>query len=212
MKILIACEYSGVVRDAFKKCGHDAWSCDFLPTEKPGQHFEQDVLPILEQNWDLLIAHPPCTFLCNSGVRWLAPGGVLNPARYDQMKCACDFFAALYWAKHIPKRAIENPVMHHYAVDYLAKKWQVPKFTQSFQPWWFGHGEVKRTCLHLVGLDPLEPTDIVSGREPRVHHASPGPDRWKNRSRTLPGVGRAMALQWGGVIPGSDTAQPIFYR
>lgn len=197
MKILIACEFSGVVRDAFAKLGHDASSCDLLPSETPGDHFQQNVLPLLEMKWDMVIGHPPCTLLCNSGVRWLAPGGVLNGQRYRMMKSACDFFAALYWAKHIPKRAIENPVMHGYASGYLLKEWGVPRFTQSIQPWQFGHGEVKRTCLWLRGLPQLKPTDIVSGRQPRVHHASPGTNRWKERSRTLPGIAKAMAEQWG---------------
>lgn len=200
MKILVACEYSGVVRDAFAARGHDSESCDLLPTEKPGKHIQGDVLPLLGIQYsyfvDLLVGHPPCTYLCNSGVRWLAPGGVLNPARYELMKQACDFFGALYNAK-IPKVCIENPVMHHYAADYLLENHGVPKFTQSIQPWQFGHGETKRTCLWLRRLPPLKPTNIVSGREPRVHHASPGENRWKERSRTLTGIAEAMAQQWG---------------
>ena len=196
MKILIACEYSGVVRDAFKNCGHDAESCDLLPTESEGKHTQGDVLELLNENeFDMMGGHPPCTFLCNSGVRWLAPGGIINKARYKKMKEACHFFAALYHAK-VPKIYIENPVMHGYARDYLLKL-GVPRFTQSIQPWQFGHGEIKRTCLWLRNLPPLKPTKIVSGREPRVHHALPGPDRWKERSRTLTGIAAAMAEQWG---------------
>ncbi len=197
MRVLIACEFSGVVRDAFAELGHDAASCDLLASETKGEHFTQDVLPLLELKWDLLIAHPPCTFLCNSGVRWLAPGGKLNKARYAQMMAACDFFAALYWA-NVPKICIENPVMHGYARDYLFSTWKIPAFTQSIQPWQYGHGETKRTCLWLRGgLPPLVPSKIVSGRTPAVHHASPGPNRWKERSRTLTGVAMAFASQWG---------------
>lgn len=204
MKILIACEFSGEVRDAFALRGHDAASCDLLPSEKPGKHIIGDVLSQMDRSLDLLGGHPPCTFLCNSSVRWLVPGGVLNLDRYEKMKQACDFFAALYHAK-VPKIYIENPVMHHYASDYLWDKWGVPRFTQSIQPWQFGHGEIKRTCLWLRNLPPLRPTAIVSGRTPRVHHASPGPDRWKERSRTLPGIAQAMASQWSDIEAGSDT-------
>ncbi len=199
MRILIACEFSGVVRDAFAARGHDAWSCDLLPSDTPGQHFQECVLPVLEQRWDLLIAHPPCTYLCNSGVRWLVPCGVIDLGRLSAMKSACDLFAAFYHARHIKHRAVENPIMHHYASDYLWDKWQIPKSTQSFQPWQHGHGEIKRTCLWLVGLPPLTPSNIVAGRSPKVHHASPGPNRWKERSRTLSGVGKAMAEQWGNL-------------
>jgi hypothetical protein len=199
MKVLIACEFSAAVRDAFERRGHDAHSCDLLPSEKPGNHFQQDVLPLIELDWDLLIGHPPCTYLCNSGVLWLAPGGILNPVRYKQMASACDFFAALYWARNIPRRALENPIMHHYAKDYLLKEWGIPAFTQSIQPWQFGHGEVKRTCLWLQNLPQITATNIVTGREPRVHHASPGTNRWKERSRTLPGIAEAMAEQWGNI-------------
>lgn len=196
LRVLIACEFSGIVREAFATLGHDAWSCDLLPTEIPGQHFQQDVLPVLEQRWDLLIAHPPCTFLCNSGVRWMVSKGVLDLGRLNAMKIGCDLFGAFYHAKHIKHRAVENPVMHHYAADYLQDKWQVPKFTCSYQPWQHGHGEVKRSCLWLHNLPPLEPSEIVSGRDPKVHHASPGPNRGRERSRTLKGVARAMATQW----------------
>jgi hypothetical protein len=201
MKILIACEFSGTVRDAFKNRGHDAWSCDLLPTETSGNHIVGDCLVQLkiENSYflDFLGAHPTCTFLCNSGVRWLAPGGVINQERYEKMKEACHLFAALYHAK-VPKVYIENPVMHGYASDYLLTL-GVPRFTQSIQPWQFGHGETKRTCLWLRGLPPLVPTKIVSGREARVHHATPGPERWKERSRTLPGIALAMADQWGNL-------------
>lgn len=211
LKVLVACEFSGVVREAFARRGWSAFSCDLLPTEtpcKPGHHVEGDALEFLnnipkmasgETFFDLIIAHPPCTFLCNSGVRWLAPGGTLNVARHEQMQEACDFFAALYWApaRHV---CIENPVMHKYARDYLQSAWKVPRFTQSIQPWQFGHGEVKRTCLWLRNLPTLQPTNIVEGRKARVHFASPGPDRWKERSRTLSGIAEAMAAQWSNYL------------
>lgn len=196
VRVLVACEFSGVVRRAFRARGHDAWSCDLLPAEDGSEfHLVGDCLKFVA-GWDLLIAHPPCTYLCNSGVRWLSSGGKINPERHKLMQSACDLFAALYWAD-IPRIAIENPVMHKYARDYLASAWKVPTFTQSIQPWQFGHGEIKRTCLWLRGLDSLQPGEIVSGRTARVHRASPGPDRWKERSRTFEGVAKAMAEQWG---------------
>ena len=145
--------------------------------------------------WDLIIAHPPCTYLCNSGVRWLAPGGKLDAPRHKLMMEACDFFAALYNAP-IARVCIENPVMHKYARDYLQSTWRVPVASQSIQPWQHGHGEIKRTCLWLRGLPLLKPSNIVTGRTQRVFLASPGPNRWKERSRTLPGIGAAMAAQW----------------
>lgn len=197
MRILIACEFSGVVRRAFRDAGHDAWSCDLLPAEDGAkEHYQCSVKTVLGFNWGMLIGHPPCTFLCNSGVRWLAPGGKLNAARHKQMMEAADFFAALYHAD-IPLVGIENPVMHGYARDYLQSAWKVPSYSFSLQPWQHGEPEVKRTCFWLRGLEPLQPSNIVTGRRPRVHHASPGPDRWKERSRTLPGIAKAMAEQWG---------------
>lgn len=200
MKVLCACEFSGVVRRAFRSLGHDAWSCDLIPSEDASEfHIQADVKTVLDDGWELLIGFPPCTYLCNSGVRWLAPGGLLNPDRHKLMMQACDFFAALYWAG-APYVCIENPVMHKYARDYLQSAWKVPTHSMTLQPWQYGHGEVKRTCLHLRNLPALTPTNIVSGREPRVHHASPGPDRWKKRSRTMPGIAAAMATQWSDYI------------
>lgn len=202
MRVLIACEFSGIVRDAFRARGHEAWSIDLLDCEKgeeSGLHHTGDVLPHLDNGfgakWDLIIGHPPCTYLCNSGVRWLAPGGKLDTARHREMMNACDLFAAIYWAD-CPRVCIENPIMHKYARDYLQSAYKVPAYTQSIQPWQFGHGETKRTCLWLRGLPNLEASNEVEGRKPRVHHASPGPDRWKERSRTLPGIAAAMAEQW----------------
>lgn len=207
MRILVACEFSGVVRNAFAELGHDAWSCDLLPSEKPGKHIQGDVLKFLDgrvheyavigiRPWDLIIAHPPCTFLCNSGVRWLAPSGKLDSERHREMMTACDFFATLYNAP-IAHVCVENPIMHHYAKSYLWLKHEVPDHTQTIQPYEHGHGETKRTCLWLRGLPDLKPSNIVSGRNPRVHHATPGANRWKERSRTLPGIASAMAQQWG---------------
>ncbi len=196
MRVLIACEFSGIVRDAFAARDHLAWSCDLLPSEKPGIHYQCDVRELLPIKWDLMIAHPPCTYLCNSGVRWLAPGGVLNQERHQKMTEACDFFAALYFAP-IHKICIENPIMHKYARDYLKSTWKIPTYTQTIQPYEHGEPETKRTGLWIQGLPDIKPSNIVSGRTPRVHHASPGPDRWKERSRTLTGIAEAMAQQWG---------------
>ena len=196
MKIVVGCEFSGKVRDACIALGHDAISCDCLPSETPGPHYQGDILRLLaERRFDLGIFHPPCTFLCNSGVQWLAPGGQLDAARHKQMMAACDFFAALYWAK-VPRVAVENPVMHKHARDYLASAWKVPAQSMSFQPWEHGEPEVKRTCLWLRGLPDLRPSNVVAGRVARVHRASPGPNRWRERSRTLVGVANAMAAQW----------------
>lgn len=197
MRVLIACEFSGIVRNAFNALGHEAWSCDLLPSEKPsGIHLQCDVLTMLDKGWDLLIAHPPCTYLCNSGVRWLAPNGKLNAKRHKLMMQACDFFAALYHAP-IPRVCIENSIMHKYARDYLLSSYKVPTHSQTIQPYQHGHGETKRTCLWLLNLPLLQPSKLVSGRKPRVHRVSPSPDRWKLRSRTLQGIAKAMAQQWG---------------
>lgn len=197
MKVLVACEYSGIVRDAFIDRGHDAWSCDLLPVEKnSNRHIVGDVREILHDGWDLLmVAHPPCTRLCNSGVRWLyePPKGKTK----EQMWRELDEGAALFsdmWNAPIERICVENPVMHKHAKERI-RNYQ--EFAQSVQPWQFGHGEVKRTCFWLKNLAPLTPTDIVSGREARVHKAPPSPDRWKERSRFFPGIARAMAQQWG---------------
>lgn len=189
MKVLVACEFSGIVRDAFAARGHDAWSCDLLPSERAGKHAQCDVRKFLTayvEPWDLMIAHPPCTYLCNSGVRWLHTQSL----RRQQMIEAAHFFKALLNAP-INRICVENPIPHKYAVDIIGEK-----YSQIIQPWQFGHPETKATCLWLKGLPKLKPTNIVSGRNPRVHFASPGPDRWKERSRTLPGIADAMAQQW----------------
>jgi len=180
MKVLVACEFSGIVRDAFIARGHDAVSCDLLPTERPGPHIQGDVMAVLGQGWDLGIFHPPCTRLAVSGARWFA--------QYrDEQEAAIDFVRSLM-ACEFPW-ALENPV------SVISSRIRKPD--QIIQPWQFGHGETKATCLWLHRLPPLVPTNIVDGRSPRVHLASPGPDRWKERSRTMSGIAAAMADQWG---------------
>lgn len=192
MKVLIACEFSGIVREAFRALGHNAWSCDLLLPEISGPHLQGDVREFLDREWDLMIAHPPCTYLCNSGVRWLYhPDGSRNVDRWREMKRAALFFAELLHAP-IPRICVENPIMHGHAQAIVNQR-----HTQIVHPWQFGHGETKSTCLWLKDLPPLTPTKIVKGRKPRVHHASPGKDRWKERSRTLKGIAAAMARQWG---------------
>ena len=183
MNVLVACEFSGVVRDAFRQRGHNAWSCDLLPSEQPGPHFQEDVFDVLRTGWptwDLLIAHPPCTYLTRAGDRWYA--------RSPQRKQAADFVMALA-GQPVPRIAIENPR------GALQRLWRRPD--QTVQPWMFGHGETKATCLWLKNLPPLMATVVSTGRQPRIHFAAPGPERWKERSRTLSGVAEAMAEQWG---------------
>lgn len=188
MRVLIACEFSATVRDAFRKRGHDAWSCDLLETEgDPRWHFQGDVIGYASSprwRWDLMIAHPPCTDLAVSGARHFA--AKIADGRQQR---ALDFVQALMDApiKHI---AIENPI------SVISSK--IRKSDQIIQPWQFGHGETKATCLWLDGLPPLQPTSIVEGREQRVFRMAPGPDRKKDRSRTFAGIADAMADQWGG--------------
>lgn len=184
LKVLIGCEYSGVVRDAFSKRGHHAISCDLLPTERPqGWHIQGDLLPLLDQPWDLAIFHPPCTHLAVSGARHF------EAKRADgRQQHALDFVRALLNAP-IPMIALENPV------SIISS--QIRKPDQVIQPWQFGHGETKATCLWLKGLPKLLPTNIVDGREPRVHKMPPSANRWKERSRTFEGIADAMADQWG---------------
>lgn len=195
MNILIACEFSGIVRDAFKAKGHYAVSCDLLPTERPGLHFQNDVRILLKEGWDMMIAHPPCTYLCNSGVKHLYIGGrKVNgafPPRWEQMIRAVYFFEELLYSE-IPRIAVENPIMHPYASERMDLE-----YSQIIQPWQHGHGETKATCLWLRGLPELVPSKTVSGRKGRVHGEPPSVNRWKNRSRTLPGIAAAMADQWG---------------
>lgn len=181
MKVLIACEFSGLVRESFKAKGHDAWSCDLLPTEIPGQHIQGDVLSILSDGWDLMVCHPPCTHLAVSGARWFKD-------KQKEQAEALEFVKMLLSAP-IDKVALENPI------SIISSKIRKPD--QIIQPWQFGHGETKATCLWLKNLPLLVPTHIVSGRENRVHRMAPSDNRWRERSRTFQGVAKAMGEQWG---------------
>lgn len=185
-RVLVACEYSGIVRDAFAAKGWDAISCDLLPTERPGQHYQGDVFDIIDNGFDLMIAHPPCTYLCNSGVCWLHK----REGRWDLMREGAEFFKRLLNA-NIPRIAVENPIMHKYAKEIIGVNQ-----SQVIQPWMFGHGETKATCLWLKGLPLLRPTNIVEGRVQRLHFLPPSPDRAKERSRTYQGIADAFAEQW----------------
>lgn len=199
MKVLVACEYSGTVRNAFLSRGHDAWSCDLLPSEDgSNRHIQGDARDLLDDGWDcLIVAHPPCTRLCNSGVRWLhrPPAGKTLRQMWHELREGAALFSD-FWNAPIPLRCIENPVMHKHAKALIDN---YREFAQSVQPWQFGHGETKRTCLWLHDLPPLVPTDVVAGRENRVHRMPPGPDRWKERSRFFKGIAEAMADQWGAL-------------
>ena len=207
MRVLVACEFSGVVRRAFAARGHDAWSCDLLPAEDgSNRHLVGDARQYLNDGWDLLmVAHPPCTRLCNSGVRWLSvpPAGRTSEALWAELEEGAALFSA-FWNAPIERIAVENPVMHKHAKQRIAN-YQEP--AQSIQPWQYGHGEVKRTCLWLKNLPALVPTQIVSGRTPRVHYMSPGPNRWRERSRFFTGIAAAMADQWGGVAELAEAAE-----
>jgi hypothetical protein len=195
MKVLVACEYSGIVRESFKAKGHDAWSCDLLPTEIPGKHHQGDVFDIINDGWDLMVAHPPCTYLSNSGVSWLHK----DEGRWVRMEEGALFFRKLLEA-NIKMKAIENPIMHKYAKEIIGRKQ-----TQIVQPWMFGHPESKATCLWLEGLTPLTETNNVKeemlklpdSQRQRLHYLPPSPNRWKERSRTFKGIALAMAEQWG---------------
>jgi hypothetical protein len=179
-RLLVACEFSGVVRDAFARRGWYAKSCDLLASETPGEHYQGDVRDILSEGWDMMIAHPPCTHLAVSGARWWA-------TKAKEPADALDFVRLLMNAP-IARIALENPI------GKISTAIRPPD--QIIQPWQYGHGETKATCLWLKGLPKLKPTNIVTGRTARVHHEPPSPDRWKNRSRTLPGIAEAMADQW----------------
>lgn len=181
MRVLLACEFSGVVRDAFLARGHDAWSCDLLPTEVEGPHLQCDVREVLGDNWDLMIAFPPCTHLAVSGARWFK-------FKQQEQAEALEFIRMLMTAP-IDRIAVENPI------GVISSKIRKPD--QIIQPWMFGHGETKATCLWLKNIPKLVPTDVVDGREARIHRMPPSPDRGRERSRTYSGVARAMAKQWG---------------
>ena len=190
MRVLIGCEYSGTVRDAFIKAGHDAMSCDLLPTEKPGPHYQGSIFDVIDDGWDLGIFHPPCTHLAVSGARHF------EAKRADgRQQEALEFVRRLMYC-NIPMWALENPISIISSV--------IRKPDQIIQPWMFGHGETKATCLWLKGLAPLEPTNIVSGRADRIHKMPPSPDRWKERSRTYQGIADAMASQWGNPLVNRD--------
>lgn len=187
-RVLVACEFSGTVRDAFARLGWDAWSCDLLPSDKPGKHVRGDCLKILQDRWDLLIAHPPCTFLAVSANRWMKPEYAHRfPDRPRQREEALEFVQALMDAP-CPHICIENPV------SVISSRIRKPD--QTIQPWQFGHGEVKRTCLWLKNLPKLKSTNVVSGREARLHRLPPAEDRWRERSKTFQGIADAMAHQW----------------
>ena len=184
MRVIVACEYSGRVREAFRKLGHDAWSCDILESEDDSEfHIQTRIEDIINDGWDLMIAHPPCTHLAVSGARHFKAkqeSGVQQEALE---------FVRLLLEADIPKIALENPI------SIISSKIRKPD--QIIQPWQFGHGETKATCLWLKGLAKLVPTNIVEGREQRIHKMPPSPTRWKERSRTYQGIANAMAAQWG---------------
>lgn len=198
MKVLVACEYSGRVREAFAKQGHEAWSCDLLPTDIEGNHHQGDVFDIINDGWDLMIAHPPCTYLANSGVQHLHK----DISRWPKLFEGAEFFRQLLTAP-IAKVAIENPVMHKYSKALIGRV----KQTQVVQPYMFGHTEQKATCLWLKGLDPIQATNNVKeammklpkNQRERLHYLPPSKDRWKIRSTTYQGLADAMAAQWGAV-------------
>ncbi|GGE30021.1 hypothetical protein GCM10011360_17630 [Primorskyibacter flagellatus] len=206
LRVLIGCEQSGVVRDAFNDLGHDAWSCDLLAAETPSnRHIVGDVRDVMYwDQWDILaVMHPPCTRLCNSGVRWLSvpPPGRTLPEMWAELDEGAELFSDVWNVEHIPHVAVENPVMHKHAKERI-HNYQPP--AQTFQPWQFATDPAsadnvkKRTCLWLRDLPALTPTGTLDGTTARadVHNASPGPDRWKERSRFFPGVAAAMADQW----------------
>ena len=198
MKVLVACEYSGAVRDAFIAAGHDAMSCDLLPTDSPGPHYQGDVFDIISDGWDLMVAHPPCTYLTNAGVSWL----YRKEGRWEQMREGAEFFRKLLEAP-IPKIAVENPIMHKYAKEIIGSGQ-----SQVVQPWMFGHTEQKGTGLWLKNLPLLQPTHNVKdemmqlpvAERQRIHYLPPSPDRWKLRSTTYRGIAQAMASQWGELV------------
>jgi hypothetical protein len=192
VKILIACEFSGTVRDAFVAKGHEAWSCDILPSESNGNHIQGNVLEHLDKGWDLMIAHPPCTYLSNAGARFLYPKKVLNEDRYKLGLKAKEFFMALYNAP-IDKICVENPI--------ASKIFDLPKRTQIIQPYEYGHPIQKKTCLWLKNLNPLKPTNLIKMRQstkiPGNWFNKGGKDRQKNRSKFFSGIAKGMAEQWG---------------
>jgi len=198
MRVLVACEFSGRVRDAFIKRGIAAVSCDLLPTDSPGPHYQGDIRDILDDEWDLMIAHPPCTYLANSGVSWL----YRQEGRWQKMVDGAQFFKMLLEAD-VPHIAVENPIMHKYAVEIIGRRQN-----QLVQPYMFGHPERKATCFWLKNLPLLRETDNVKAemeslpksKAQRIHYTPPSEDRWKIRSITFQGIAEAMASQWGDYI------------
>ena len=196
MKILVACEFSGTVRDAFIKKGHDAMSCDLLEGEGDGPHYQGDIKDVLYETWDMVIAHPPCTYLANSGVTWLHR----DESRWAKLDDAAAFFN-MFLDLRVPKLCVENPIMHKYGKERIGGRQQ----SQVVQPWMFGHMEQKATCLWLRGLPKLQPTNDVKqemmkldpSERQRLHYLPPSKDRWKLRSKTYQGIADAMAAQWG---------------
>lgn len=184
MKVIVACEFSGRVRDSFRRLGHDAISCDLLPSECRGPHLQKDIRDVDLSIYDLMVAHPSCQHLAASGARWWA--------QKQQEQAAAIEFVQWLLSRPVPRIALENPI------GCLPR--HIGKATQIIHPWQFGHGETKATCLWLKGLPLLKPTNIVDEREPRVHHETPGVNRWKRRSRTYIGIAAAMAEQWGGAV------------
>lgn len=218
MRVLVACERSGVVRRAFEALGHDAWSCDTeAADDNSNRHIRGDVRDHLSDGWDLLaVMHPPCTVLCNSGGRWLYIGGKKangrEPVRWAELDEAATFYRHLRDARQIPRRAVENPVMHRHAIERTGRG-----KTQFVQPWWFGDPFFKSTGLELIGLPPLRPTNRLTPPKAgtpehkawsAIHREPPGPERARKRSQTFPGVALAMAMQWGG--PVSDEQFELF--
>lgn len=209
-RVLVGCEFSGTVRDAFLRRGYDAWSCDLLADDHgSNRHIRGDVRDVLGEGWDLLVvAHPPCTRLCNSGVRWLSepPPGRTREEMWAELDEGAELFST-FWNAPVPRIAVENPVMHRHAKERI--RGYAP-FTQSVQPWEYGHPESKRTCLWLRGLPPLTPTNIVAGREAKVHRATgwgqAGLDRAHERSRFFTGIADAMADQWAPTLAAACNA------
>jgi len=185
MKVLIACEFSGIVRNEFAKLGHNAWSCDLLPTEIPGQHYQGYLEDFIGEGseWDLIIAHPPCRYLAVSGARWWKGR--------EEKQIAAFYFVMMIAKRNCKKIAIENPI------GALSTLWRKPD--QIIQPWQFGHGETKATCLWLKGLPKLTPTNIVAGREQKIWKMPPSDHRAKDRSKTYLGIAKAMAEQWSTI-------------
>lgn len=208
IRVLVGCEQSGTVRDAFLARGFDAWSCDLLPDDNgSSRHMQSDIRDVLGGRWDLAIMHPPCTRLCNSGVRWLhkPPTGRTLPEMWQELDDGAALFSDC-WNADIPSVAVENPVMHRHAKERIRN---FQPASQTVQPWWFGEPAFKGTGLYLRGLPKLITTDRLKPPAPgtpehkawsAIHRASPGDDRWKIRSKTFPGIASAFASQWGDYV------------